>query len=149
MEQSAQPAEDDLVEVRVSGVRAAATDTPFLVLEDGRLGRELPIAIEPAEGNAIAFALQAVAMRRPMTHDALKQAVDALGGRLVRVVVGFQPDEHTFTADVVLLTDDGRERHLDWRVSDSVALAVRCDPVPPILVAEALFADAAGSPTAG
>ena len=60
-----------------------------------------------------------------MTHGALKQTVDALGAHLARVVVDHQPETSTFTADVVLTVNNGDELHLDWRVSDSVALAVR------------------------
>lgn len=79
-------------------------------------------------------------------HDALKQTLDALGANLLRVVVGFH-EPHTFIADVVLAMSDGQERHLDWRVSDSVALAVRCDPAHPILVPERLLAEPPGSIT--
>ena len=136
--------EDRLVEVRAVGIRTdSASENPFLVLEDTAGDRTLMIAIGPTEAHAIAFALQQVAVPRPMTHDALKQAVDTLGAHLLRVVVGFQ-QPHTFTADVVLAMSDGEERHLDWRVSDSVALAVRCDPSPPILVPERLLAEPPG-----
>lgn len=137
---------DSLVEVRAAGIRTdSASESAFLVLEDTAGDRTLMIAIGPSEAHAIAFALQQVAVRRPMTHDALKQTVDALGAQLLRIVVGFQPEAHTFTADVVLAMSEGQERHLDWRVSDSVALAVRCDPPPPILVPERLLAEPPGS----
>jgi bifunctional DNase/RNase len=144
------PQAQDLVEVRAAGIRTdAASETPFLVLEDPKTGRRLLIAIGPSEATAIAFAQQQVAVKRPMTHDALKQTVDALGARLLRVVVDHQPETSTFTADVVLTVHNGDELHLDWRVSDSVALAVRCDPTPPILVPERLLADPPGSSAAG
>ncbi len=142
--------EDSLVEVRAAGIRTNSdSETPFLVLEDTASDRTLMIAIGPSEAHAIAFALQQVTMRRPMTHDALKQTVDALGAHLLRVVVGFQPEAHTFTADVVLAMSGGQEQHLDWRVSDSVALVVRCDPPPPILVPERLLVEPPGSLATG
>ena len=144
------PDAQGMVEVRAAGIRTdSASATPFLVLEDTKSDRELLIAIGPSEATAIAFAQQQVAVKRPMTHDALKQTVDALGAQLVRVVVDHQPETSTFTADVVLAVNDGDELHLDWRVSDSVALAVRCEPTPPILVPERLLAEPPGSPAAG
>ena len=130
---------DGLVEVRATGIRmSAGGDAPFLVLKDEE-DRELLIAIGPHEATSIAFALQAVEVKRPMTHDALKQTVDALGAEVLRVVVGFLSEANTFTADVVLGTPGG-ERHLDWRLSDSVALAVRYEPPPAILVPDRLLA---------
>lgn len=150
MEEAETAPEDSLVEVRAAGIRTNPdSETPWLVLEETAGDRTLMIAIGPSEAHAIAFALQQVAVRRPMTHDALKQAVDALGAHVLRVVVGFQPEAHTFTADVVIAMSDGQEQHLDWRVSDSVALVVRCDPRPPILVPERLFAQSSASPATG
>jgi bifunctional DNase/RNase len=147
MEQPATPAGERMVALRASGIRTSSeTETPFLALEEAGGSRMLLVAIGSPEATAIGFALQPVATKRPMTHDALKQLVDALGGRLLRITVGFQSETRTFTADVVLAADDGRERHLDWRLSDAVALAVRCDPIPPILVPESLLVEPPPSP---
>ena len=132
----------ELVEVRAAGIRMegdGAGGAPFLVLEDSA-SRELLVAIGPHEATAISFALQGVEVKRPMTHDALKQTVEALGAHVLRVVVGFVPESGTFTADVVLRVAEGVERHLDWRLSDAVALVVRCQPAPPVLVPESLLA---------
>ena len=68
-----------------------------------------------------------------MTHDALKEVVDALGGQVVRIVRGHRPETSTYTADVTIALAGGEDRRFDWRVSDAVALAVRCDPPPVIL----------------
>lgn len=133
-------AEDLPVEVTVAGVRADPPGwTPKLILHDSVGGRDLAIGIGSAEATAIAFALQQVAHSRPMTHDALKDTLAALGD-LTRIVIGFEAETNTFTADVVLALGDGTERHLDWRVSDAVAVAVRCQPPPPIVVAESILA---------
>jgi bifunctional DNase/RNase len=133
-------AEDLPVEVTVAGVRADPPGwTSKLILQDTVGGRQLPIGIGPAEATAIAFALQQVAHSRPMTHDALKDTLAALG-QLTRIVVGFEAETNTFTADVVLALADGTERHLDWRVSDAVAVAVRCQPPPSIVVPESILA---------
>ena len=133
-------AADALVEVAVAGVSAdPVINTHRLDLADTVGGRRLAVFIGAPEAAAIASSLEQVAHSRPMTHDALKEIVEALGGRVVRIVVGFQPDASTFTADVVVALAGGDERHLDWRVSDSVALAVRCRPRPPILVPESML----------
>ncbi len=138
--------EQQLVEVTATEIRMkeGADGSPFLVLEDAA-NRQLPVAIGSHEATSIAFALQGVEVKRPMTHDALKQTVEALGAEVPRVVVGFLPEPGTFTADVVLRMADGVERHLDWRLSDAVALVVRYDPAPPVLVPERLLASPPGA----
>jgi bifunctional DNase/RNase len=138
---------EDLVEVSVANVRHSSdSDAIYVPLEDHAGGRTLMVGIGPAEATAIAFAPHGTPLKRPMTHDALKLAVDALGGHVRRIVVGFVPAEHTYTADVAIGLPDGGERHLDWRVSDAVALAVRCTPRPAILVPASLFASSPAPP---
>jgi bifunctional DNase/RNase len=127
----------DLVEVAVEAVRSPGevqTTASFLEMKEVRGDRRLPVFIGPQEASAIAFAMQGRSSPRPMTHDALKQAVDALDGQVVRIVLGHRPETSTYTADVTVALDGGEERRFDWRVSDAVALAVRCDPPPVILV---------------
>lgn len=133
-------ADDDLVEVTVVGVRQHDPSRSLVDFKEKEGERRLPVFIGPSEAAAIAFALQERATLRPMTHDALKQMIDALGGRVARIVVGYLPETSTFTADVVVTLPDRAQRHLDWRVSDAVAVALRCDPPPTILVPAALLA---------
>ncbi|HET7487176.1 MAG TPA: bifunctional nuclease family protein [Acidimicrobiales bacterium] len=127
----------ELVEVTVELV-GTQVPNPFVLLREREGERQVVVFVGAAEANAIGFGLRGVEMRRPMTHDALKQVVDALGGRLARIVLGFDPPS-TFTADVTIALAGGDERHLDWRPSDSIALAVRCTPAPAILVPPELF----------
>lgn len=129
-----------LVEVTLEGVGLgeAGAANHFLDLRERGGDRRLPVFIGPPEAGTIAFALQGRVARRPMTHDALKQTLDALGGRLGRIVISHSPETSTFSADVVVEVA-GAEVHLDWRVSDAVALAVRCDPRPPILAPVSLL----------
>lgn len=132
----------DLVEVAVEGVRAPGEANPtawFLEMKEVGGDRRLPVFIGPQEASAIAFTMQGRSSPRPMTHDALKQVVDAVGGQVVRIVVGHRPETSTYTADVTIAVDGGEERRFDWRVSDAVALAVRCAPPPVILVPAALL----------
>lgn len=131
---------DDLVEVTVVGVEQADPTRSFIDLKEKDGRRRLPVFIGPPEAAAIAFTLQGRTTPRPMTHDALLQAIDALGGRVTRVVLGYVPERSTFTADVVVALPDDTERHLDWRVSDAVAVAVRSEPPPTILAPTSLLA---------
>lgn len=134
----------DLIEIDLEGVRLGSFGAANCYLDFKEKGgsRHLFVFIGSPEGSAISFALQGSPSLRPMTHDAFKQAVDALGGRLLRVVVGHRPDTSTFTADVTIATADG-QHHLDWRVSDAVAMAVRCDPRPAILAPASLLSASA------
>ena len=143
------PTTDDLVEVTVIGVEQADPTRNFIDLKEKNGDRRLHVFIGPSEAAAIAFTLQRQTNPRPMTHDALKQAIDALGGRVAQVVLGYVPEESTFTADVVVAVPDDAERHLDWRVSDAVAVAVRSEPPPTILAPVSLLAGPSGLGVAG
>jgi bifunctional DNase/RNase len=136
----------DLVEVTLEGVGLgeAGAANHFLDLRERDGDRCLPVFIGPPEASAISFALQGRVVPRPMTHDALKQALDALGGRLARIVISHVPETSTFAADVTLEVGSDEVR-LDWRVSDAVAVAVRCDPRPPILAPSSLLGPAPAS----
>lgn len=130
-----------MVEMTVAAVRVTpAGGPPHLVLEERAGTRQLPIVIGQPEATAIAFALSGTETLRPLTHDFLKQAVDALGGRVLRIEVDHRGESGVFTAGLVLGMADGSERYLDCRVSDAIALAVRCDPPPAVLVPERLLA---------
>lgn len=72
MSDSAVAGGGQLVQVWPGNIRMRESDeTPFLVLEESGGDRKLPIAIGPAEATSIAFAMQQVGVKRPMTHDAL------------------------------------------------------------------------------
>ncbi len=84
----------------------------------------LPICIGMAEATSIAKELQQVALPRPLTHDLFRDAVRALGAKVLRVeVVALR--ETTYFAELVLEDASGRELRLDSRPSDGIALAVR------------------------
>ncbi|MGH9125094.1 MAG: bifunctional nuclease family protein [Acidimicrobiales bacterium] len=139
---SAQPGPDDLlVEMRVHEVTVSeAESVPMVVLQEVSGGRRLPIFIRHPEAMSIRIGLAGNRGARPMTHDALKLAVDSLGAAVTEIVIGFQPDINAFTADVAIKAANEDVRHLDWRPSDAIALALRTQPVPPIFVPETLLA---------
>ncbi len=100
------------------------SNTPVLLLQEADgLGRTLPIFIGAPEATAIAFALQGVETPRPMTHDLIRDMLEALGASVQRVVVTELRDA-TFFAELVIVAD-GKEVAVSARPSDAVAVAVR------------------------
>lgn len=123
---------DDLISDTDSG-------EPCVLLEEVHGDRTVMISIGTAEATAITLA--SMRPRRPMTHDALKQVIDAMGGTVARIIIDFPLDVGVYAADVTVILADGSSRRLDWRVSDAMALAVRLDPAPAILMPESLLTD--------
>ena len=130
-----------MVEVRLRAVRVdLQSNTPVLLLQESEgLGRTLPIFIGAPEATAIAFALQGMDTLRPMTHDLIRDLLEALGTEVARVVVT-ELRSSTYYAEIVLL-QDGREVAVSSRPSDAVAVAVRTGA--PLFVANDLM-DAEG-----
>jgi len=126
-----------MVEVRLSAVRVdLQSNTPVLLLTEAEgLGRTLPIFIGAPEATAIAFAIQGVAPPRPMTHDLLRDVVEALGAHLERVVIT-ELRAATYYAELQLKRGDGPLSGSS-RPSDAVALAVRTGS--PLYVADDLM----------
>jgi uncharacterized protein len=127
------------VEVEVKSVRLdpdAGSPVVQLVEKAGR-GRRLPIWIGPFEAQAIAVELEGVTPPRPLTHDLMREVVEALGGRLERVIVN-QLVEGTYHARLELARAGGSKITLDARPSDALALALRLRC--PVFVEDAVFA---------
>ncbi|MDQ1361618.1 MAG: uncharacterized protein QOJ44_1995 [Acidimicrobiaceae bacterium] len=130
-----------MVEVRLRAVRVdLQSNTPVLLLQESEvLGRTLPIFIGAPEATAIAFALQGMDTPRPMTHDLIRDILDALGSDVVRVVIT-ELRTSTYYAEIVL-RHGGTEVPVSARPSDAVAVAVRTGT--PLYVADDLM-DAEG-----
>jgi uncharacterized protein len=130
-----------MVEVRLRAVRVdLQSNTPVLLLQESDgLGRTLPIFIGAPEATAIAFALQGMDTPRPMTHDLIRDLLEALDADVVRVVVT-ELKSATYFAEIVLRAGD-RELAVSSRPSDAVAVAVRT--ATPLFVADDLM-DAEG-----
>ncbi len=112
----------DRIEVRVlSIVPGPQGQSLILGEEDGQ--RYLPVVIGIPEALAIYYELQQRAFDRPMTHDLLAHVVDALDARLTSVTIT-ELREGTFHAELNI-TQEGRERSIDSRSSDAIALALR------------------------
>jgi hypothetical protein len=126
-----------MVEVRLRAVRVdLQSNTPVLLLQESEgLGRTLPIFIGAPEATAIAFALQGMDTPRPMTHDLIRDLLDALGADVIRVVIT-ELKAATYFAEIVL-QHGAREIPVSSRPSDAVAVAVRTGT--PLFVADDLM----------
>lgn len=133
-----------MVHVRIASLALdPRSNQPVIILkpvdEDAGEGRLLPIWIGHPEAQAILLAVEGVEPPRPMTHDLLKDIIEAAGMYVERVEI-VRVEEGTFYAALVLR---GEERTLavDARPSDSVALAVRTGA--PIFVDSTVLDEAA------
>lgn len=130
----------DFVEVTVDSIRVSlVSQQRIVILREVNSNRFLPIWIGIFEAESITIALQNVEVARPLTHDLLKNALERLGARTVRVEVVALRDEVYYGNVVVEM--NGREINIDSRPSDAIALAVRAHV--PIFVAREVM-DAAG-----
>ena len=103
------------------GVRVEVpSNQPIVLLREAEGERYLPIWIGAVEATAIAFAQQGVVPPRPLTHDLMKDLLDALGQELAEVQITDMKDG-VFFATLVL----GSGVEIGARPSDSIALALR------------------------
>jgi bifunctional DNase/RNase len=108
-------------EVEVVGVRVEVpSNQPIVLLREAAGERYLPIWIGAVEATAIAFAQQGVIPPRPLTHDLLKDVLDATGNALNEVRIT-EVNDGVFYATLVL----GSGVEVSARPSDSIALALR------------------------
>ncbi|MEP9383626.1 bifunctional nuclease family protein [Nocardioides sp. KR10-350] len=108
-------------EVDVLGVRVEMpSNQPIVLLREVSGERYLPIWIGAVEATAIAFAQQGVVPPRPLTHDLMKDILDATGNELTEVQIT-QVQDRVFYANLVF--SSGVE--VSARPSDSIALALR------------------------
>jgi len=98
----------------------------FVVLLGGDADeRSLPIFIGAAEAQSIAKFINNVEIPRPLTHDLLKNMLDFMECRLMRVEI-CDIKSGTFYAQLVMEHDDSIIE-MDCRPSDAIALSLRCD----------------------
>jgi len=89
------------------------------------------------EAVAIDRRLKGKSTPRPMTHELLANVIEAMGGRLERIVINDLQD-HTFIASLHILRGE-KVIEVDSRPSDAIALGAAFDT--PILVAEKVLAE--------
>ena len=121
----------DVVGVRVE----MPSNQPIVLLREIAGDRYLPIWIGATEASAIAFAQQGVIPARPLTHDLLRDVVDALGAELEQVRITELTDGVFYA---ILAFAGGTE--VSARPSDAIALALRTGT--PIFGAESVLEEA-------
>jgi bifunctional DNase/RNase len=126
----------DLVQVQVIDVRRSDDRAAHvLVLREVAGERRLSMVIGEAEALAIATELAGRRPPRPLTHDLLRSAIEALDGRVRRVEV---TRLHGGTYFAHLVIERGQRRvEVDARPSDAIAVALRIGA--PIYVQRALL----------
>jgi bifunctional DNase/RNase len=130
------PDDTPLTELTVVGVRVQLpSQQPIVLLKEAAGDRYLPIWIGAVEATAIAFAQQGVVTARPMTHDLLRDLLEALDHPLESVTISDLRDG-VFYAE---LTFEGGVT-VSARPSDAIALAMRTGAV--IRSEEAVLAEA-------
>jgi len=96
------------------------SNQPLVLLREVTGERYLPIWIGAVEATAIAFAQQGVVPPRPLTHDLLKDVLEATGNELTEVQI-VEVKDGVFFANLVLASGV----QVSARPSDSIAIALR------------------------
>ncbi len=115
------------------------THDPVVILKDMDGSHYLPILIGPFEATAIALALEGAPVPRPLSHDLMRNLLEALDTTLEQVIIHDIRDS-TFFAKLILRTD-GELQEIDARPSDGIALALRMQA--PIYVSDKIVLEEA------
>jgi len=129
----------DKVQMEIIGLTSSpqGSGAYALILQETGGMRRLSILIGQDLAQSIAMELEQIRPPRPVTHDLLKNIIEAMGANLVDVTITDIRDE-TFYAT---LSFDTTADEVDARPSDAIALAIRWGA--PIYVSEAVL-NAAG-----
>jgi uncharacterized protein len=134
----------DRVQVEILGISTSPSTSGAyaLILRETAGLRRIPIIIGGFEAQAIALEMEGIKPPRPLTHDLLKNVVEALGGGITEAAI-HELRDGTFFASIKLSDD----QEIDARPSDAIALAIRFGV--PIFVAETVMAEAGFLPEEG
>lgn len=113
-----------LIEMKVEGLLFDPRSGMYILLLHQIDGSEtLPIWIGKAEADSIALALGKVITPRPLTHDLIKDILEKLNIKVTKIVIT-DLIENTYYA-IIYLLDGKKEKAIDSRPSDAVAIALR------------------------
>jgi len=128
-----------MIEMRVAAIALdAVTRSPIVLLKDASELRALPIYIGQDQARSIIGALEQQPTPRPITHDLMVNIFNAWNLRLDKIIISSLQD-NTFYA-LLCLKMGKREKNIDCRPSDAIALAIRTGC--PIWVMEEVVFDA-------
>jgi bifunctional DNase/RNase len=99
--------------------------TSILVLKELDGDMHLPVFIGESEAKAILLALEDAKAMRPLTHDLFVNFMYAVHCSLKYVLI-YRFFESIYYARLYFLDEKGREFFVESRVSDAVAIALRC-----------------------
>lgn len=117
--------EIELVEVDLREIQASeGGGAQIMIFGETGGERQFPIFIGFGEMDALDRALHGGKTVRPMTHDLLLNVIDAMAGKLQRVIINDLQDD-TFYARLGVERGDGEEVLIDARPSDAMVLAAR------------------------
>lgn len=123
-------------EMRVYGITIdPVTQSPIVILRDMDNVHTIPIWIGILEANAIAVGLEKVKLPRPMTHDLIKNLLEEMSARVLRIEV-IDIRDNTYYA-TLHLDVKGQSLIIDSRPSDAIAIALRTGS--PIMVRDVVI----------
>ncbi|MER3499627.1 MAG: hypothetical protein C4308_13850 [Chitinophagaceae bacterium] len=113
------------IELEIVALSHSITQTHSYAVVLGEVNglRRLPIVIGGFEAQAIAVALEKMQPSRPLTHDLLKNFMNAFGVELHEIIIN-DLQEGIFFSKLVCSTEE-ETVEIDSRTSDALALAVR------------------------
>lgn len=113
------------IELEILALSHSITQTHSYAVVLGEVGqlRRLPIVIGGFEAQAIAVALERMQPSRPLTHDLMKNFMNAFNVELMEVIIS-DLQEGVFYAKLVCINEHDTVE-IDSRTSDALALAVR------------------------
>jgi bifunctional DNase/RNase len=113
------------IELEIVALSHSITQTHSYAVVLGEVNglRRLPIVIGGFEAQAIAVALERMQPSRPLTHDLLKNFMNAFSVDLQEIVIN-DLQEGIFFSKLVCTTENDTVE-IDSRTSDALALAVR------------------------
>ena len=113
-----------LKEMKLSGlIMDSTTNAPVIILKDLEDKEVISLWIGLLEASAIAVELEKIDLPRPMTHDLVKNVLDSLNIKVLKIEIADLRD-NTFYA-YIHLGMDGKTFTIDARPSDAIAIALR------------------------
>lgn len=134
-----------MIRVTIDSIRVSLISPHRIVVlreEDGE--RHVPIWVGPNEAEALSINLRGTEVPRPLTHDLLKNLVEALDATVTHILISDLRDE-VYYATIVMETN-GRVVEVDARPSDAINLAARTNAA--IFVSEGVLESAGVMPEA-
>ncbi|MDO8646269.1 MAG: bifunctional nuclease family protein [Candidatus Planktophila sp.] len=111
--------------MEVVGVRVEMpSNQPIVLLKEIDGSRFLPIWVGANEATAIAFAQQGLIPPRPLTHDLMREIVEAVDATLTAVHIT-EVKSGVFYSTLLIRESSGTSLNISARPSDAIALALR------------------------